>query len=93
MTLPFSSPTRSSRDILPMLEQMVQSGKKLVIMGRGLWRATALSTLIVNKLRGTFTSACAVKAPGFGDRRKGNAGRISLSSPAAPSSPPTWAMS
>ena len=55
-------------DILPLLEQIVQSGKKLVIIAEDV-EGEALSTLIVNRLRGTFT-VVAVKAPGFGDRRK-----------------------
>ena len=58
----------SIQDILPLLEQIVQSGKKLVIIAEDI-EGEALSTLIVNKLRGTFTCV-AVKAPGFGDRRK-----------------------
>ena len=56
------------QEILPLLEQIVQSGKKLVIVAEDI-EGEALSTLIVNKLRGTFTCV-AVKAPGFGDRRK-----------------------
>ncbi len=56
------------QDILPLLEQIVQSGKKLVIIAEDV-EGEALSTLIVNRLRGTFT-VVAVKAPGFGDRRK-----------------------
>ena len=56
------------QEILPLLEQVVQSGKKLVIIAEDV-EGEALSTLIVNKLRGTFTCV-AVKAPGFGDRRK-----------------------
>ena len=56
------------QEILPLLEQLVQSGKKLLIIAEDI-EGEALSTLIVNKLRGTFTCV-AVKAPGFGDRRK-----------------------
>ncbi len=56
------------QEILPLLEQIVQSGKKLVIIAEDV-EGEALSTLIVNRLRGTFT-VVAVKAPGFGDRRK-----------------------
>ena len=55
-------------DILPILEQLVQSGKKLVIVAEDV-EGEALSTLIVNRLRGTLNVVC-VKAPGFGDRRK-----------------------
>ena len=56
------------QDLLPLLEQIVQAGKKLVIVAEDV-EGEALSTLIVNRLRGTFTCV-AVKAPGFGDRRK-----------------------
>ena len=56
------------QEILPLLEQIVQAGQKLVIVAEDV-EGEALSTLIVNKLRGTFTCV-AVKAPGFGDRRK-----------------------
>ena len=56
------------QEILPLLEQIVQSGKKLLIIAEDI-EGEALTTLIVNKLRGTF-SVAAVKAPGYGDRRK-----------------------
>ncbi len=56
------------QDILPLLEQIVQAGKKLVIIAEDI-EGEALATLLVNKLRGTFTCV-GVKAPGFGDRRK-----------------------
>ncbi|MBQ4048844.1 MAG: chaperonin GroEL [Clostridia bacterium] len=56
------------QEILPLLEQIVQTGKKLIIIAEDI-EGEALATLIVNKLRGTFT-CIAVKAPGFGDRRK-----------------------
>ena len=55
-------------DILPLLEQLVQSGKKLVVIAEDV-EGEALSTLLVNRLRGTLNVVC-VKAPGFGDRRK-----------------------
>ncbi len=58
----------SIQEILPLLEQVVQAGKKLVIIAEDI-EGEALSTIIVNKLRGTFTCV-GVKAPGFGDRRK-----------------------
>ncbi len=58
----------SIQEILPLLEQVVKSGKKLVIIAEDI-EGDALATLIVNKLRGTFT-CIGVKAPGFGDRRK-----------------------
>ncbi|WP_297633854.1 chaperonin GroEL [uncultured Clostridium sp.] len=56
------------QDILPILEQIVQAGRKLVIIADDI-EGEAMTTLVVNKLRGTFTCV-AIKAPGFGDRRK-----------------------
>ena len=58
----------SVADILPVLEQVVKQGKQIVIIAEDL-DGEALATIVVNKLRGTF-KALAVKAPGFGDRRK-----------------------
>ncbi|MBR6548209.1 MAG: chaperonin GroEL [Clostridia bacterium] len=56
------------QEILPLLEQIVQAGKKLVLIAEDV-EGEALATILVNKLRGTFTCVC-IKAPGFGDRRK-----------------------
>ena len=58
----------SIQEILPLLEQIVKTGKKLVIIAEDV-EGDALATLLVNRLRGNFTCVC-VKAPGFGDRRK-----------------------
>ena len=76
------------QDLVPLLEQVMQNGMKLLIVAEDI-EGEALSTLIVNRLRGTL-NVCAVKAPGFGDRRKEMLQDIANHRPAVPSVGRPW---